>query len=162
MARHLAQSKERDLIALSYEAIGHDYEDVIEQIVRQIGWKIKKLDSAKRQGVPDFEIIEGGKSILVECKTKKRDDAAIDKDDAFDVLTKGVDFDADHYITIGKPDFDFFSKSKAAGSTKITLVANYSFIAAFLRWKEGKLKAIDFFSWLTTPGVASIENLREQ
>lgn len=160
--RHLARSKERDLIALSYDALGHEYEDVIEQIVSQIGWKIKKLDSGKRQGVPDFEVREGGKSVLVECKTKKKEDAVIDRDDAFDILTKGADIEADHSVTIGKPGFDSFSKTKAAGSGKITLVPHHCFIEGYLRWKEGKIRSEDLFLWLITPGVASIENLPEE
>lgn len=160
--RHLARSKERDLIALSYEALGHEYEDVIEQIVSQIGWKIKKLDSGKRQGVPDFAVQESGKLILVECKTKQKDDAVISTNDAFDVLTKGADIKTDHNVTIGKPDFDSFSKTKAAGSPHITLVPHHCFIEGYLRWKEGKIKAENLFSWLIAPGVASVENLPEE
>jgi len=162
-SRHLRRfdnfKEDRDLIVVAYESLGHDYEDVIEEMIIKIGWKIKKIDTKKRKGVPDFLISEMGKTILLECKTKKRNDATINKEDAFDVITKGVDINADHRVTIGKPDFDTFSKSKAAGSKMVTLVPHYTFVEAFLRWREGKLSPDGLFTWLITPGIASIELL---
>lgn len=161
--RHLSYAKEQGdddvLIAESYDALGHEYEDKIQSMLEMLELKVKKLDVGKRQGVPDFLISYGNTSVLLECKTKKRNDATIDKDDAFEVLTKGADINANHQVTIGKPDFDSFSKSKAAGSQIITLVPHYAFVEAFLRYREGKLSTDRVFKWITTPGVATIDLL---
>jgi len=159
MQRVMNIADEEDLIEFSYDSLGHEYEDIIQSILESFGWDVKKLDVGKRQGVPDFIIYHDNRSILVECKTKKSNDATIDKEDAFEVLTKGVDINADHRVTIGKPDFDTFSKSKAAGSKMITLIPHYALIEAFLRWREGKLAADDVFEWLITPGVALLDLL---
>lgn len=162
-ARHVARItgdvQERDLILQSYDAQGKEYEDIIESMIIKLGWKIKKLDSNKRQGVPDFQIEKGKKSILVECKTKNKQDAVISRIDALEVLTKGANIKADHCITIGKPDFESFAKTTAEGSSKITLIPHYSFIEGYIRWKDGKMTSDELFSWLTTPGVASVENM---
>lgn len=161
--RHIQQThhtdKDRELLIASYDSLGHGYEDVIQSLLESIGWQVTKLDTGKRQGVPDFLISDGKVSALVECKTKKSQEATINKEDAFEVLIKGVDINADYRVTIGKPEFDTFSKFKAAGSSQITLVPHYAFIEGFLRWRDEKLTSKQLFEWLITPGVATIDLL---
>lgn len=160
---HAQKSKNIDtddehIIAL-YDALGHDYEDKIEIIFQKLNWAYKKIDTRKRQGVPDFILSESSMAVLIECKTKMKSDAVIDKREAFDVLSKGVDINADHYVTIGKPDFDSFSKSKVSGAKNITLVPHHAFIEAYLRYCDGKISAEQIFNWLIIPGYASIDHL---
>lgn len=150
---------EVEIVAMSYDAIGREYEDIIQSMMLSIGLNVKKLDIKGRQGVPDLLVSCNKKTILVECKTKKSNEATIDKEDAFEVLTKGADINADHKVTVGKPDFDIFSKSKAAGSKVITLVPHYIFIEAFLLCREGKITAGQMFDWLNIPGVALLDLL---
>ena len=157
-ARHIREAGDldpaSDLVARCYGAIGHEYEDTVEAILSEVGFEVTKLDKGKRQGMPDFLIEFGAGSAIAECKTKVSDDATISKDDAFAVLTKSADIDAQKLITIGKPDFDAFSKSKAAGSKRITLVPHSSLIEAYIQCKMGALSIDQFFVWITRPGVA--------
>jgi helicase len=163
--RHLYQVREdnddRSLITSSYEALGCDYEDIIKSLLEKFGWNVRKLDTNKRQGVPDIVIEDGSRSILVECKTKQNNEAIINKEDAFAILTKGQDIDADHLVTVGKPDFDTFSQSKAAGSKTVTLVSHYALVEAFIRWRKQRVTSEQVFEWLITPGVAIIDRLPE-
>lgn len=161
---HLRKAKQlgadSKLIKDSYDFTGTEYEKPVRSIAEEFGWEVSKLDSGKRQGVPDLMLTHNGVSILLECKTKNSNDATIKKEDAFAVLTKGVDINADHYATIGKPDFCTFSKSKAGGSKKITLIPHCSFVEAHLLWKEGKITSEQIFKWLLIPGVATVESIR--
>lgn len=161
---HIRKAKElgcdTKLIEASYEKVGTEYEDPISCIAKEFGWGVEKLDSGKRQGVPDLMLTCNNSSILLECKTKDKDDATIKKEDAFAVLTKGVDINADHFATIGKPDFCSFSKSKAGGSNKITLIPHFAFVEAYLLWKKGEVSSDQVFKWLLTPGLASVESIR--
>ncbi len=161
--RHIHRAKnlgnDEELIKTAYEAVGYDYEEVVLSILKLFGWKVEKYDTERRQGVPDLLLIENNKSVMIECKTKRSNEATIDKDDAFEVLTKSVDINADHCVTIGKPDFDTFSLSKATGSKIITLIPHHALIEAFLKWREGNITSDQLFSWFVTPGVALIECL---
>jgi len=153
------QNKDHKLIIESYDLLGTEYEDSIEKILKLFEWQVKKIDSLKRQGVPDLLLSYKGQSIVIECKTKNKKNAAIDKEDAFAVLIKAADINADHFITLGKPDFSTFSKEKATGSDKITLVPHYCFIDAVIRIWEGRQNPQTIFQWLKIPGVASLNKL---
>ncbi len=162
--RHIERALKLQLdpvaIQRSYELPGDEYENPVEELLNYVTeWKVTKLDAYKRQGYPDFQITFYGKSILFECKTKQSNSATISKDDAFAVLIKGADFQKDHSITLGKPDFDEFSKTKANGSRDITLLRHRDFIEAILRYKAGKVTAEDLFNWLIVPGFAQIDGL---
>lgn len=157
--RHAARAKEADidpdLVRLSYELVGEEYEKPVEALLRCVReWNVTKLDTGKRQGYPDFSISYKGKVIIVECKTKQKDTATLSKDDAFMVLIKGTDFEKDHSLTIGKPDFDEFSKGKATGSREITLLRHQDFVDAILRYGAGKVTVEQLWQWLLTPGYA--------
>lgn len=159
-ARHLRRASEqpgrREFIEKSYSLVGTQYEDAIEEMLESLEWSVEKLDDGKRQGVPDFLLTWNDTSIVIECKTKQNEEALISKEDAFSVLTKSVDINADHRITIGKPDFSAFCREKAAGARTVTLVPHYCFAEAMIRAWEGSLSVDDLFSWLLAPGVAEI------
>lgn len=159
--RHLKRVSEeyKQLLSDSYDKTGDDYEVPVEELLSLFEWKVTKLDYGKRQGVPDFIIEFSNQTILLECKTKVKRQVPIDTDDAFAVLTKGVDFEATHSITLGKPDFNSHSKEKAMASKKITLLAHYCFIEAIVQFLEQKQTTETIFEWLLKPGVASIDKL---
>ena len=149
-----------DLVDQAYTLTGEAYEGPIENLLRLVQeWRVTKLDTVKRQGFPDLLIEFDGRAAVVECKTKQRGTATISKDEAFAVLTKGTNIQKDHSITIGKPDFDEFSKGKANGSKEITLIRHQDFIEAILRYKAGKLSARLLFQWLMNPGYAKLDAL---
>lgn len=162
--RHVSRAEElrldAALIARSYEALGEAYEDPVEDLLRSVpGWNVTKLDKAKRQAYPDFLLELLDRAVLVECKTKQRNTATLSKDEAFAVLTKGTDFKKDHSVTIGKPDFDETSRTKANGSTAITLLRHQDFVEAILRCHGGKVTVEHLSRWLLTPGYARLEHL---
>lgn len=163
-ARHISQAETLDiatsLVRESYEATGEAYETPILGLLQTVAeWKATKLDKGKRQGYPDFLIELEGMPIIIECKTKQKDTATISKEEAFAVLTKGTDFEKDHCVTIGKPDFDETSKGKANGSTEITLIRHQDFVEGMLRYASGKVTAAQLFEWFITPGYARIDQL---
>jgi len=149
----------KELIERSYSARGHEYEEVVEEMMKMFGWEVIQLDDGRRKGVPDFSISFGDKQALLECKTKQKDDATIDKDEAFDVFTKAVSFSDEHLITLGKPEFDTFSKVQANGSQKVTLVPHYAFAEAYILFLNKKISSEEAFEWLLIPGVANIDLL---
>lgn len=151
---------EEKLIEQSYEFIGDEYESPIESLLKLVKeWNVTKLDKVKRQGVPDFQIECDGNVTVFECKTKLKEGALVSKDDAFAVLIKGADIRCDSYLTLGKPDFDTFSKAKAAGTTNVSLVNHVVFIEAIIKYLEGRIDYVTLYQWLTLPGPKSIENL---
>ena len=158
--RHLRRTRQQPdrgrLIEESYNATGVEYERAIEGILRSFEWAVEKLDDGKRQGMPDFLLSWQGHSIVIECKTKQDAEALISKDDAFAIFGKAVDINADHRLTIGKPDFSAFCKEKAAGARNVTLVPHNCFAEAVLRAWEGSLSTDELFNWLMEPGVAEI------
>ena len=155
--RRASQQPDRlRIMKMSYDATGNDYEDAMEEILRSLDWSVSKLDELKRQGVPDFLIQWRGKSIVVECKTKQSSEALISKEDAFAVLAKSVDINADHRVTIGKPDFSSFCREKAAGARNVTLVPHYCIAESILRVWEDVLSTGDVFNWLLRPGIAEL------
>lgn len=148
------------LITQSYELIGDEYENPIEILLGLVKeWHVEKLDKIKRQGVPDFQIECNGSITVFECKTKQKEGALVSKDDAFAVLIKGADIKCDSYLTLGKPDFDAFSKGKAAGTTNVSLVNHVVFVHAIIKYLEGRIDSTELYKWLTAPGPKSIENL---
>lgn len=144
------------IMEVSYDATGTDYETAMEEILGSLDWSVRKLDDGKRQGVPDFLIQWRGRSMVVECKTKQSNEALINKEDAFAVLAKSVDINADHRVTVGKPDFSAFCREKAAGARNVTLVPHYCLAEFILRVWEDVLLTEDVFNWLLKPGVAEI------
>ena len=72
------------------------------------------------------------------------------------LLAKSVDINADHRVTVGKPDFSAFCREKAAGARDVTLVPHHCFAEATLRVWEGHLSTQDVFNWFLKPGVAEI------
>lgn len=162
--RHIERAMKMQLdpvaIQRSYELTGDEYENPIEELLNYVTeWNVTKIDAHKRQGYPDFQIYFGDKSILFECKTKQSNNATISKDDAFAILIKGADFQKTHSLTLGKPDFDEFSKIKSNGSQNITLICHKDFIEAILRYKAGRISAESLFNWLLIPGFAQIDGL---
>lgn len=158
--RALSLGIEEELIKQSYELLGDEYEGPIESLLNMVKeWSVTKLDKVKRQGVPDFQIEYEGKVVLVECKTKQSEAALVSKDDAFAVLIKGADIRCDSYLTIGKPDFDVFSKEKAGGTENVSLINHVVFVEALIKYLEGYVSDGDFYDWLTAPGPKRIENL---
>ena len=84
-----------------------------------------------------------GQSIVIECKTKQSSEAVINKEDAFSILVKSVDINADHRVTIGKPDFSAFCREKAAGARGVTLVPHYCFAEVIVRaWENALLSKL--------------------
>jgi helicase len=141
--------------------LGTDYERAVKRLLEvETSWVVTLLDDGKRQNVPDLMLTHGKGSILIECKTCTKTPALVNKEEAFAVLQKAVDFDKSmRRVTIGKPDFDEHSKSKAQASSEVTLVQHSSFVEVLLRLHAGTLKPEQVFSWLATPGVAEPQRL---
>ena len=158
--RHLRRAGQQPnrvrIMEASYDATGTDYETAVEEILETLDWTVDKLDDGRRQGMPDFLIKWQDRAIVVECKTKQSDEALISKEDAFAVLAKSVDINADHRVTIGKPDFSSFCREKAAGARNVTLVPHFFLAESILRVWEGVLSTDDVFNWLLRPGVAEV------
>jgi helicase len=162
--RHAARAKssgmDPDRIIKSYELFGVDYEEAVLDLLQALpDWKVSKIDYGKRQGFPDIMISLNGKTLLLECKTKERDTATLNVDEAFAVLHKGTDFKFDHRITIGKPEFNEISKSKADGSREVTLLRHKDFVEAILRVQDGSYTVSQLFKWMMTPGYARLAQL---
>jgi ATP-dependent DNA helicase len=161
---HLRVAKQLGLERLVEDCntkVGTEYEIAIQKLLdAESSWVVRKLDDGKRQNVPDILVSLGSLSVLVECKTCRKQPQLINKEEAFAVLQKGTDFDkAIHRATLGKPAFDEHSKIKAQASLDITLVEHSVFMEGVLRVHAGSTTPHDFLTWLGTPGIAEIERL---
>ena len=144
----------------AYEKYGEDYEAPVEALLRMdAAWRVTRLDDGKRQGVPDILVSYKELSVVIECKTTTKRPPVINKEEAFDVLTKAVNIKDVHRITLGKPGFDTFSESKACGSSDITLVNHCAFIDAILLRRKDAISLDMLFEWLREPGVAESSRL---
>ncbi len=141
--------------------LGTDYEASIKSLLEfEKSWAVRAVDKGKRQNVPDLLVSLAARSILIECKTTTKNPALINKEEAFAVLQKGVDFEGSmHQVTIGKPGFDEHSKKKVQGSRDITLVEHEVFIEGMLRLVSQEITATRFFDWLSAPGLAELDRL---
>jgi helicase len=150
----------KELITNSYVFNDTEYEKPIHQLLEKIeGWDVKLFDDGKRQGVPDFLITYQGKTIAIECKTKEKSQATVDKENAFAVIHKSANIEVAHCVTIGKPEFSTIVKSKVATCLGLTLVSHSNLIEMILRYleKDTATSAESIFSWLTQGGVAIAE-----
>jgi helicase len=151
----------REKVQKCNEALGTDYDDAIYSLLQEeLNWTIDRLDDGKRQNVPDLQLKLGSIGLLIECKTVTKKPPLVAKEEAFAVLQKGADFDANmKRVTLGKPDFDETSKRKAIASPSITLIQHAVFMEGVMRVLTGRLSAAEFVAWLAEPGVTDLARL---
>ncbi|MDX2275601.1 MAG: DEAD/DEAH box helicase [Hyphomonadaceae bacterium] len=143
------------------DALGTAYEKAIANFLNvETSWVVTELDDGTRQNVPDLLLSLGERSILIECKTCTKSPPTIKKEEAWAVLQKAADYDADmRRVTLGKPAFDETSMRKAAAAKGITLVTHSAFMEALLRVHAGSLTPTAFLEWLGQDGVADLARL---
>lgn len=143
------------------EMLGTDYENAVFNLLNEeTSWIVQKIDEHKRQNVPDLLITLGDVEVLIECKTCTKKSSLINKEEAFAILQKAIDFDQKmRRVTLGKPAFDEHSKTKAQAASDITLIEHHIFMEGLLRVMGGTVSPKSFLQWLRTPGVSEIERL---
>jgi helicase len=141
--------------------LGKEYESAIKRLLEvETGWVVTVLDDGKRQNVPDLLLRYKEISMLIECKTCTKVPTLINKEEAFAILQKAVDYESSmRRVSLGKPDFDEHSKRKAQGASEVTLVQHGTFVEALLRVHSGSTTPEQFMDWLSKPGVAEIQRL---
>jgi helicase len=150
-----------ELVDQCNEALGTDYEDAVMALMaRETSWRVQKLDGGKQQNAPDLLLTFGHHAVLIECKTTTKRPPLLNKDAAFAVLQKAVDYDKSmHRVTLGKPRYDEHSRKKAQGAHDVTLVEHEVFIEGVLRVLAGEASAEQFVLWLKAPGVTELDRL---
>jgi helicase len=151
----------QDLIETSHTAMGIDYEQAILNLLsKDSRFVVTHLDDGIRQNVPDILFRLGEQTILLECKTSARRRPLVAKEEAWAVVQKAADYDAQmRRVTLGKPGFDETSRRKVATATDLTLVEHEVFVEGWLRVQSGVTSPEEFVSWLMTPGVAELLRL---
>lgn len=150
-----------DLVTACSDALGTDYERAIQRLLEcEPRWVVTIIDDGKQQNVPDLHVRLSGRSVLIECKTATKKPPLINKEDAFAVLQKAVDFDhAFRRVTLGKPGFDEHSKKKVSGAKDIALVEHAVFMEGILRVLAGAVSPEEFLDWLSVPGLVEVDRL---
>lgn len=150
------------VVARCYKETGTGYERAIQSLIEaEPNIKLTVLDDGIRQNVPEFLLEIGSSKLLMECKTKIKLTALVDKGEAWAVMQKSADFDQTFKrVTIGKPGFDESSKQKVAAAADISLVEHSAFVEAFLRLMQKQITPEVFAAWLGTPGLAELERLQ--
>jgi len=138
-----------------------EYEKAILALLREeTSWIVTEVDDGKRQNVPDLMIQLGEYTVIVECKTTKKKNPLIGKEEAWAVLQKAADFDPSYKrVTLGKPRFDETCKKKVAGAHDITLIEHTVFIEGVLRVLLGSVSVESFLEWLIQPGLSDLQRL---
>lgn len=138
-----------------------DYEDAVVRLLKaEESWDISVRDNGKRLNEPDVLIRLGEVAVLLEIKTAPRRSGLIKKEQAFAILQKGSDYGEELFrVTLGKPNFDEMSKSKALASREITLVEHIPFLEGMLRVLSKNISPEDFLRWLIEPGEGELQRL---
>lgn len=97
---HIRVAKElgaESLVERCYTENGTEYEKAVHDLlVCTKAFEVTVIDDGKRQNVPDLLVRLGKMEALIECKSATKNPALINKEDAWAVVQKAVDYDRRH------------------------------------------------------------------
>lgn len=162
---HERQSKEidgGDLARRLYDARGHELESVLEEAFGLIDVSLVRLDDGSRPGSPDFLItIEALAPIVVEVKSKQNDTDFVGFNSATEILSSSeiLGYRESPCLTICSPAVDPSIAGLIENCHRLSLVDVTELFGAILRVHQKRISLADLHNWLTTPGIATFEDL---
>ena len=151
-----------DIVNNLYKKRGDDFEATFQQTMDFLAIQCEKLDKKGRSGFPDFLIsIEDFQPIIVELKTRLADTDIIALNAATEVLSASELIGMrDHpCLTVCSPGVEASVPGLIERCGRLCVVDVCDLAEAVLRVKEGRLPRGELHNWLTTPGIALMEDL---
>jgi len=150
------------IIDALYTAKGDSLEDAFAEAIAFIGENYEKLDGKGKIAHPDFLItIDDCRPIVVEIKSKLADTDFVPLNAATEVLTASelIGLKGNFCITLCSPGVEPSVPGVIERCGRLCVVDVSDFAEAVVRLREGRLKRDEFYNWLTTPGIALMEDL---
>jgi helicase len=150
------------IISALYLKKGTNLEEAFAAAMTLIAVECESLDRVGKQAHPDFLIkIEQYPSIVVEIKSKASDSDLVALNSATEVLAASelIGLKDNFCLTVCSPGVEPSVPSLVESCRRLCVVSISDLAEAVLRLKEGSLTREGFYNWLTTPGVAAMEDL---
>ncbi len=160
--RRATKAQLEALISSLYLSKGTDLERAFEAAMAAIAVECEILDRSGKQAHPDFLIkIEQYPSIVVEIKSRANDNDLVSLNSATEVLSASelIGLRDNFCLTVCSPGIEPSVPSVIESCRRLCVIGISDLSEAILRLKEGTLTRDGFYNWLTTPGVAVMEDL---
>ncbi len=122
----------------------------------------EKIDKKGTQAYPDYLItIENFAPIVVEIKSKQSPTDLVALNAATEVLTASelIGMKERFCLTLCSPGVEPSVPGLIERCARLCVTDVSDLAEAILRLREGRLRRDDFYNWLTTPGIALMEDL---
>ncbi len=126
-------------------------------MLKSIGIVNELRDVGHAESEPDILIKENGNVIPVECKTKDEDDKSISSSEAFDIFGKGLAYNKENLVTVGKPRFSQSAIDK--GHKQVTLLLHICLVEMIIKVWENEWKKEDVMEIIKKGGYIKIEQI---
>jgi helicase len=160
--RRATKAKCEPVISALYLNKGLELESAFEAAMSLISVECESLDRAGKQAHPDFLIkVEQYPSIVVEVKSRANDTDLVALNSATEVLAASelIGLKDNFCLTVCSPGIEPSVPSVIESCRRLCVIGISDLAEAILRLKEGTLTREGFYNWLTTPGVAVMEDL---
>lgn len=151
-----------DIIHALHESRREALEAAFQTAMEFVAIRIERLDSRARQAHPDFLMtVEDYPSIVVEVKSREADDQFVTLNSATEVLGASELIGMRHLpcLTVCSPGVEPSVPGVIERCARLCVVDICDLAEALIRLLEGSLTRAGLYNWLTTPGVALIEDL---
>ncbi|QDO98854.1 DEAD/DEAH box helicase [Ferrovibrio terrae] len=151
-----------DIINNLYLRRGDEFEASFEDCLQFASINFENLDGRKKQAHPDYLVtIEKYPPLVVELKTRQTDTDLVPLNSAMEVLgaSEVIGLRENFCVTLCSPGVEPSVPGIIERCGRLCVVDVSDFCEAILRLREGTLTRDEFYNWLTTPGIALIEDL---
>lgn len=160
--RRAAHIGGNEVIDALHSKKGDALEDAFAAALSFAAIGFQKIDEKGKIGYPDFLMqIEGYKPIVVEVKSKQAATDSVPFNGATEVLAASelAGFKDNFCITLCSPGVEPSVPGLIERCRRLCVIDVTDFAEAILRLRENRLTREDFYNWITTPGIALMEDL---
>jgi helicase len=160
--RRAAKFNGEEAIDALYLKKGDALENAFEAALSFAAIEFEKLDTKDRQAYPDYLVkVEKQPPLIVELKSKASPEDLVPLNAAMDVLgASELTGYKDHFcITLCSPGVEPSVPSLIEACGRLCVIEIADLVEALLRLREGSLTRDELYNWLTTPGIALMEDL---
>lgn len=152
----------QDIIDALYQSKGDDLETAFEAAMGFIAVGCEQIDKKGLPAYPDFLLtIENFSPLVVELKSKQSATDLVALNAATEVLTASelIGLRDNFCLTLCSPGVEPSVPGVIERCARLCVVDVSDMAEAILRVREGRLRRDEFYNWLTTPGIALMEDL---
>lgn len=160
--RRAAKVGGEDIVDGLYGSKREQLETAFEAAMSFVSIDCEKLDEKGRQAHPDYLVtIESFRPIVVEIKSKASEAALVSLNAAVEVLgaSELIGLASNFCVTVCSPGVEPNVPGIVESCGRLCVVEIPDLVEAILRVREGSLSLEELYNWLTSPGIALIEDL---